>query len=352
MFHVIIANSDFNYCEGLQAWLLNKYAELVDIEVITDKNYYSQLFQSRREIELAIVTDEFFGEFPAYGFVQYMIVLHDTEEEVGETESSSMIHVNKYSDTQLIFHAIEKRFDTHQQALSAEKERISKIVLITSSSGGVGKTTVALGLSAALNRLGKSVLYIDAEYLQTFTVWMEETDILESPECSRESDFCEAIEEGRMITYDMVKQVIRAKGFSYLPPFRKSLISIDQNLTLFTDIIHACLQSKEYDYIIVDTGKEYSLEKAGWMGMADTVMIVMEKSRRCLFDFQSMCKEIADFDYKKYQIIVNKVNNDKWKIQNDDRLVQIAVHSWKNSEIYNFETLSSNKDYMRLTFLL
>jgi septum site-determining protein MinD len=39
---------------------------------------------------------------------------------------------------------------------------MGKIIVITSGKGGVGKTTTAVNLGAAINYLGKEVLVVDA----------------------------------------------------------------------------------------------------------------------------------------------------------------------------------------------
>ena len=86
--------------------------------------------------------------------------------------NSDICRLFKYTSVREIFNEITGRCkDTLYAEQDAGKE--TKIILITSASGGVGKTSVAFGLCRCLERNYKKTLYVNADRLQSFQ-WMLE----------------------------------------------------------------------------------------------------------------------------------------------------------------------------------
>lgn len=344
MFRIMIADRDNKYCLILQSWFLENYGELVDLEVITDVDYYRSVFETRHEINLLLVSRDFYNAFSPGEFAGKVIVLEESNSHL-QSDSVNNLSVDKYADTELIFRTVANYINTGAVENNGKKIT-TKLVLVTSASGGVGKTTIALGLCSSLSRMGKRVLYMDAEYLQTFGLYLEDGAPI------ADDSFYEIFESGQPIQFGHMKRVIRKQGFFYLPPLRKPLISIDRDISVFTDMMRTALASKEYDYVLVDSGKEYSVDKARWMSMSDVVVLVTEHDARCKTDYQMLRQEIVDFTPSKYYMICNKVENDIVDTIEGDDVLQLSVKKWNHTSRKSLEELGINRDILKICFLL
>ena len=346
MLHIMIADQDRQYCEVIQAWLLENYGDLISLELVTDQGYYDGLFQRRHELDLLIVSSALFKNDNRFDYMTKILVLEESEPvaEWDETHAD-VFHINKYTNVKAVLYMIGNIMDRLKK-IDMPENRSTKIIMVTAASGGVGKTTVAVGLCAALHRLGRKVLYIDAEYLQTFSIYMKEKSYIE------DDVFYDILDNDDMPVLPVLEKMIRSEEFDYLPPFKKALIAMNQGLELFTEIIKTIQRSNRYDNIVLDTGKEFSLEKAKWMSLSDKVLFVQEVGTRCEYDFDVLKKEISDIEDEKYLVVHNKVDNSA-KDQLGKRIdMERNITLLDKIDVMNLEFLGIQEDLVRLCFLI
>ena len=155
-----------------------------------------------------------------------------------------MEYIFKYTSIKEVFNEIVGRSGLHSDSTDKSEP---KILMVYSAGGGDGKTTVALGISACLAKNYKKVLYINAARLQSFQRLLEnETPIFGY-------DIYNRLAQSDTRIYQDIKHVLRSEGFSYLPPFRSALISLGLRYSVFYDIAVSARDSRDYDYIVVDT---------------------------------------------------------------------------------------------------
>ena len=162
MYRVMIADADLTYCEVIQGWILEKYGAEIEMEIITERSYYTETFKTRHELDLMIVSRDFYTLYSPRGYVPRIVVLEENADDFRDPETAGVFHIDKYSNTQGILYTLESLIDGDFRK-SGRSDQRTRLLLITSASGGVGKTTIGLGLCAAMQRMGKKVLYIDAE---------------------------------------------------------------------------------------------------------------------------------------------------------------------------------------------
>ena len=110
--------------------------------------------------------------------------------------------------------------------------------------------------------------------------------------------------------------------------------------------------SQEYDYIVVDTGKEYSREKAKWIGMSDVVLLVTEENNRCRNDCETLCQQIVDQDSSKYYLICNRVGASDTNMELEGQIQKLSIKDCGSEPVININKLGENKDIIRTCFLL
>ena len=57
---IVIADLDFDYIMPLQARLAKKYYDQVELEIITDKDYYKEFLSSPKSIDILLVSEELY----------------------------------------------------------------------------------------------------------------------------------------------------------------------------------------------------------------------------------------------------------------------------------------------------
>ena len=135
------------------------------------------------------------------------------------------------------------------------------------SCGGAGKTAVALGIACCMSRMRRKVLYVDAEYMQDFQVYMASRKTL-----SKEALMC--LQSNPADIYEKMKRFISREGFAYLPASPRYLQLYNVGMDAYFNLIRGAKASGEYDFIIVDTDNSFGNVKATLFSIADRAVIV------------------------------------------------------------------------------
>jgi chromosome partitioning protein len=144
---------------------------------------------------------------------------------------------------------------------------MTKAICCINEKGGVGKTTSAGNIAAALTELGKRVLLIDADPAARLTTWTQATggatlaDVwtgnATAKEAIKHTAFGDVLPGDRQMAFEAIKG--------------------DFNLYRLREII-APLR-KNYDYIVIDTAPSLSLLNAAALFAATDVMIVTKPEK-------------------------------------------------------------------------
>ena len=180
---------------------------------------------------------------------------------------------------------------------------MAKIIVITSGKGGVGKTTTAINLAAAMNHFGQDVLVIDGN-LSTPNVGIH----LNSPEVpvnlnhvlKNEAEVFEAVYEHDsgikiMPSSLSVKELKKTKS-EKLKNFKREFKKIS-------------------DYIIVDSAAGLGAEAHAAIELADELIIVTNPEMPALTDALKAIKLAEEMKKPVIGVIVTRVNKDKIELE-------------------------------------
>jgi septum site-determining protein MinD len=175
---------------------------------------------------------------------------------------------------------------------------MSKIIVITSGKGGVGKTTTAINLGAAMNYFGKDVLIIDGN-LSTPNVGIH----LNSPEVPinlnhvllGKADALEAVYE-------------HESGLKVMP----SSLSIKELKRVRPEKINDFKKDfkKISEYIIVDSAAGLGEETLSIMELADEIIIVTNAEMPAITDALKTIKLAEQMKKAVLGVIVTRVRKD------------------------------------------
>jgi septum site-determining protein MinD len=180
---------------------------------------------------------------------------------------------------------------------------MKKIIVITSGKGGVGKTTTAINLGAALNYFGKEVLVVDAN-LSTPNVGVH----LNAPEVpinlnhvlDKKANVFEAVYEHEsglkiMPSSLSMKELKKIKP-EKIKKFRDEFLEIAE-------------------YIIIDSAAGLSNEAISVIDVADELILVTNPEMPAITDALKTIKIAEEMKKKIIGVIVTRVRKNKTELQ-------------------------------------
>lgn len=343
---IVIADTDLSYVFPLQNFFVKEFFEKVDIEIISDKDYFEEVFSTIHPADILIISEELYDSSLQRHNIPHIFKMMEQYEE-NFTAELSVNCIYKYTSPKEIFNEII--------AIGADslkiKENVNKeteIIMFYSALGGTGKTTLSMGISASLIKNHKKVLYLNASHLQTFQYMLEN----QAPIAGM--DVYAKLSNPKDTIYQDIKHVIRNEIFSYLPPFKSSLMSLGLQYDLFMKIIESVKKSKDYDYIVVDCDITFDEDKASLLSVADKVIIVTERTEAAIFATNVLVSNINGINSDKYIFVCNKFNSDNDHISNIELKYTISeyVETFNNSQVLGIDELLKDSGINKISFLI
>lgn len=301
---IIIADSDINYIIPLQLKFVQDYFDQIELEVITDKRYFEALFSTPQKVDILIVSDEMYSPYLKKHDISNIFLMLEQYEE-GATAELNVHCILKYSSIKEIFNEIVgKSAGVLKLGVSAMAE--SQIILVTAAKGGVGKTTVAMGMAACLSQNHKKVLYINASRLQMFQAYLGNQMPI-----SAQDVYSRLLNPSDNI-YGDIKHVIRYEDFYYLPAFKMALISLGIPFAVFEKIAVSAKRSQEYDVIIIDMDNTFDEQAVRLYDIADKVIVVTEQGNSAVYSTNVLVSNLNGINSDKYIFICNKYEKDEY----------------------------------------
>ncbi len=346
---VIIADMDTNYVIPLQLKFIKEFFDQIDLEIIEDSEYFEELFSKPQKAEILIVSDELYDSSLQRHNIAHVFVMTEQDEE-GETAELNVDRLFKYTSIKEIFNEIVGKSASALNVDNKEKKE-TQIVLVTSAGGGVGKTTVAMGISACLTKSYKRVLYLNAARLQVFSHMLNNQTVISSAEI-----YAKLVNPSELI-YSDIKHVIRKETFSYLPAFKASLMSVGVKYSVYEQIALSAKKSNEYDFIVIDAESTFDEDKAVLLDIADKIIVVTEQSIASVYATNFLAANINGITSEKYIFVCNNFDKEKnnalvmpdieLKFSVNDYIENIVAY-----EKLKVEALSADTGIQKISFLL
>lgn len=292
---ILMADLDQDYLNELEKKFVKELSNKADIRIINEETYFKKYFNTPRSADILIINENLYDETIERHHIKDIFIL--TEETKEGSDNLHHYYIDKYQSVNDIYQKIiaQASIDIKNDG---DKEDHTKMITVFSPIGGIGKTTIAVGLCNALSECSKEVLYIGLDDLQAFHHLMKKQthlpDGIENQVIKR-SEFI----------YEAIKSLIEKNSFSVLPPFQSALSSLGITMDDMIFFIKTIQKSKDYDYLVLDCKYDFSRGIALLMSESSYVVIVTGQGSRSMDSMKCLLNNIDYSDQKKFMFICN-----------------------------------------------
>ncbi len=316
---VLLADPELSYLSTLEIMLLREYGEQISLLLATDPVYLDELFKTPQQIDILVINETFWkDEYQRQG-IENIFMLRETDTKVRSEQG--FINIYRYSNVQNVISNVDALL---RHMVGEKRPAGCKLVLVYSPQGGCGKTTLAIGAAKALQALGNTVLYVDAEYLQSFG-GMLNADVW------ADRNLIEELSAGRFTRETLDKNIIKG-DIHYLAPMQYSLLGNSLQDQHYVSLLKTVREALDYDFIIVDTSGDFNKCKADLIEMAGQVIILCTQGRDSLSKMEALLRNINVSDEKKYLPVCNMFRADVKNELADSRIWHLISHKIPYSE--------------------
>lgn len=159
--HLIIADTNHSYVKRLKAYIERHYTKQYQVEVVDTKELLIKKIQEH-ECDILLLDESLYEAKMAFKQVTLPILLEEEDISFVKKEDQTKLkwRYNKYKRISTLIDYIE----TQLEVIEKNKPLVYSIYGVA---GGVGQTTVAMATALAYARIGKKVLYINLENLNS-----------------------------------------------------------------------------------------------------------------------------------------------------------------------------------------
>ena len=316
---VVLADLDESYLITLELKFLKELKNKVELEVITDRQYFEKYFANPRKMDLLVVGEEMYSQELQKHTIGNLYVLAEYMES-GGTEDLSVHKIYKYTSIKEIFN--ELVVDGLNGLLESVTKKETQIIAVYSPIGGVGVTTIAVALSSALAKNHKKTLFLSTENLQNFQFYLSNKGYLSN-------ELYSILKDNSKHPYKELKHYIRNEEFYYVPPLYASLSAIGLGTEIYPRLIEDIKLSKDFDYIVIDMETGFHEEKIGLLSMADKVTVILRQDAFSVHKIESLLRNMEIKDGEKFVFICNKFEKEK-----ANQIVNSSIQSSVNVSEY------------------
>ena len=257
--NLVIADIDEMYLDNLAGFMFNKYYSTFKIKTFSSRELFIEFLKEKKwnSPDLILLGDEF-------SIDEEIQKLIDTDSlgligigiQYAQAKNPNMLYIEKYQSAETITEEIVEYYANLNPIFKSRENNensYSKVISMFSSSGGTGKSTIAVNLSNQLSFLGKRVLYLDLQSLNTTFLYYGDTN---KKFDMNFTNLIFSIKENSIDIKNTITNIVikdDQTNVFFIPPPYFSLEIDELTAEDYEDIIHELKESNIVDYIVIDT---------------------------------------------------------------------------------------------------
>lgn len=297
---LVIAETDESYLGPLEMKVAETLGDTVDLEIISDAEYFEEYFTNPRKIDVLVICEELYTERLHMHHVEKIFLLAETMDEqedvVHEVEGGpvKVYKLFKFCNvSMLVSYIIQSNWKSE-----VSESQTPQLVVFLSAAGGAGSTTLCMGASACMRQNLKKAFYINFQRHQNFHYYLKNKSTLPIEACA-------CLQKKDAAVYEKLKPYISREDFTYLPPLKASREALGIPEAAYGSFARAVQKSGDFDYIMVDMGTELTPENLEFLNYANKVFIVTTQDAYGAFKLKMLQQSISCTDKEKYRFICN-----------------------------------------------
>lgn len=345
---VVLADEDARYLMPLELKFIEEFDDRAEIIVITDKEYLNQFFSIPQKIDILIINEALYSQELGKQNIGNIFLLMESNFVTG-TEDININRIYKYTSVKEIYNEVINNSSSKVLNPIAQQDKTT-VIMTYSPCGGVGKTTISIGIAAAIAKTYKRTLYINTESLQSFNYLLKN-------KCYLSNDF-----EKQLISHDnqilnSLQSSLGKEVFDYILPFKQATCSLNIQIEDYRYLIEKIKSSSLYDYVIVDTSTDFNSEKTMLMSYCDKVILVTAQDEVSIAKLESLLNNIDCSDNNKFIFVCNKYDETKINyLLKDDLINKCPINEYinkfdKEKANVDVEFLASNEHFQKLAYM-
>lgn len=260
---VVIVDTDESLLMPLLSKILDEFSTEIQLEVITEKEYLREYFQTFREIDLLVIAEKDYQISTNQHDIKKTIVLSENLQK--DKSQEKVIYMYRFSKISVIVNAI-------LSFLLSQKEAVkTKVIVVTSAAGGEGKTLLSLGIVKNLILAQKEALYINADWIQNLDTYIEGAISLTTEE------MFQLIGIGNTDINFFDSYIREQNGIKYLSGSMLSLASFSRTTQWYVELIKKLVNTKKYQYLVVDTNSCLDHVKLELASICDKLVVTTKE---------------------------------------------------------------------------
>ncbi|MDF2872941.1 MAG: CobQ/CobB/MinD/ParA nucleotide binding domain [Anaerocolumna sp.] len=299
---IVLADTDDKYLMPLERKFIDGLEDKADLIVITDSGYLKEYFSVPQRVDILVINEELYDAELERHNIASVFILMEQELLNNNTGDVDANRIYKYTSVKEIYAEIIGKSSARSETLSSKEE--TKILMIYSPVGGIGKSAVSAALCEALAKYQKKVLFIGIDSLQTIGSVLPKLPFMES-------GTEKLLIDKKDYVYEALKTKIISRAFDILPPFHLSLPSLNIKIEDYINLINGIKDSKDYDYIIVDGATGFTEDLSGLMGVSDHTIILAGQDKNAVHKLDCLLRNIDCSDNERFVFVCNKYKQNK-----------------------------------------
>lgn len=334
---IIFAESEEAYIYSIINKFIEEQGENISIECITDENYLCGISEEPIKCDVLVMKEEwYYTYFQKQNITEIFLLC----ENISGDNIPGIRRIYKYSSVKEIYLDIVSGLNIEEQIRKKDKRTI--LYAVHSAVGGAGKTTLALGLCAALKKYSKRVLYLNFENIHNFNYLMDNRDYMEY------SVFQKKVGSG-------FEAVAREQGFEYVPPLKQSALSNGISFSRLLTILEQTRSRNLYDYMVVELPLDLDMNRLQVFNIADKVILVTRQDALSVWKTERFLENIDYTDWNRFLLVCNFYNDKQENHIIHSRKLSVSdyIEELENpEELQTIKQIAKSNVFDRLVYLM